>query len=217
MLLALPTQHGAGASLFGDYWDLDNLHETIHSLVENSPLNEGLQKTALGLAYDIRHAYQRDREEREFGNDEYDTVVYRGAKILWPILLFQMSLLRYSASFKPTTKEQQANLYRLESCVENALLEYDDNAGRRCIEWLNSIPFVTQNYLSNYVPEIAYRFIEGSPGKRRFKKLPVLLRQFSVMSDEYKEFEKQITEMAKEKNCHPQELEVVRDWPEIDW
>ena len=217
MLIALPTQHGAGASLFGDYRDLDNLHETIHSLVENSPLNEGLQHTVLGFAYDIRHAYQRDRKEKSFGNDDYDTVVYRGVNVLWPILLFQMSLLRYSAAYMPTTKEQQSNLYRLESCVEKALLKYDGNTGRQCIEWLNSTPFVNQDYLSNFVPEVAYRFIEGTRGKSRFKKLPILLRQLSIMSDEYKEFEKQITEMAKKKNCHPQERDVVRDWPDFDW
>lgn len=218
MLLALPTEYGAGVSLWGDYKDLTSLHETIHSVVENSPINNGLQETVLGLAYDIRHAYQGDREERSFGHDEYDTIKYRGERILWPVVLFQVKLLRYCATFKPTTKDQQANLYRLESCIENALLEYDDNSGRRCVEWLNSPPlFATQNYISNYVVEIAYKYIQLPSGKSRFSELPELLSQFSPISEEYRAFEKYIKEIAKEKRCDPDDLQDLREWPDFEW
>lgn len=32
MLIAKPTKYGAGVTLYGDFWDLRSLHETIHTL-----------------------------------------------------------------------------------------------------------------------------------------------------------------------------------------
>ena len=82
MIFTTPTKYAAGITLWGDFNDLNSLHETIHNLVEGTPFNDEIKDMILGLAYDVRHAYQRDREEKVFGIDEYDKVVYRGEKIL---------------------------------------------------------------------------------------------------------------------------------------
>ena len=78
MLVAEATKYGAGITVYGDYWDLRELHETIHYLSESSPLKNHLSDFVIGLAYDIRHAYQKDRKEKIFGHDEYDKLTYRG-------------------------------------------------------------------------------------------------------------------------------------------
>lgn len=51
MLLARPTQYGAGISLLGDYVDLDSLHEIIHDLAaEDGPRPSSHAEYVLGLA-----------------------------------------------------------------------------------------------------------------------------------------------------------------------
>ncbi len=218
MLIAKPTKLGAGLAIYGDYWDLCSLYETIHQLTAGSPLAGDIGDFMLGLAYDIRHAYQRDREEESFGNDEYDMVTYRGEKILWPIFLFQIALLRWSAAYQPTNKEQQANLYRLEHCAESCLKEYDALIAPKCMEWLESFSGVSNEYLTTYVPEACYRYIfETSGGKARFKKLPAVLHSLDSFSKEYNEFKIWIESVAKEKDCAPRELHNIQEWPDFKW
>ena len=129
MLIAEPTKYGAGVTIYGDYWDLNELHQTIHYLSGSSVLGNHHSDFVLGLAYDIRHAYQRDRKEKTFGYDEYDKVKYRGVDILWPVILVQSGLLRWSAGFVPTGKKHQANLYQLESSIEESLDSFDPVVG----------------------------------------------------------------------------------------
>lgn len=49
MIFTVPTRHLAGVTLWGDYNDLRSLHETIHALTGNSPFDEGIRETLLGL------------------------------------------------------------------------------------------------------------------------------------------------------------------------
>jgi hypothetical protein len=218
MLLAKPTKYGAGIAIYGDYWDLQSLHQTIHELSAGSPLEGDMENFLLGLAYDIRHAYQRDREEESFGYDEYDRVTYRGEKVLWPIFLLQTALLRWSAAYQSTNKEQQANLYRLEYCAESALNQYDPSIAKKCIEWLNTFSGVSNNYLTMYVSEVSYKYIfTNAAGKPRFKRLPVALHSLHSLTKEYKEFQLYIESVAKEKGCKPHELLDLSEWPDFKW
>ena len=217
MLITIPTKHAAGITLWGDYNDLHDLHDTIHALAENSPHNQGIKDTMLGLAYDVRHAYQGDREERQFGFAEHDRVNYRGVKILWPVVLFQMSALRSSAAFQPTTKGQQATLYRLEQSLEESLNQVDAGIASRCIGFLNSPLFLTQDYYCLFVGLMANRYVEGPGGKRRFRKLPAILQSFHPTSEEYKTFAAHLEATAKEKNCSPHALEDAAEGPDFQW
>jgi hypothetical protein len=217
MIFTIPTKYAAGITLWGDYNDLNSLHETIHHLVEGTPFDDEIKDLILGLAYDVRHAYQRDREEKVFGIDEYDKVVYRGEKILWPIILFQVNALRYFAAFQPTTKEHQANLYRLEYSLEKSLKEQDAKIGAQCIEWLNSPSPITNNYYPQYVSEASKKYILGPSGKSRFRRLPEILKSFHTMSLEYKDFASYLEGVAKEKGCSTHILQDFSEWPDFKW
>ena len=130
MLLGSPTKHGAGITLAGDYADLVNLYETIHYFAgENGPISLQHDEFVLGLAYDIRHAYQGDRRTTLLKTSK-TKYTYFAVDILWPIFLVQIAMLRSAASYLPTSKTQQANLYRIESCTENALNDLDTNVSR---------------------------------------------------------------------------------------
>ena len=172
----------------------------------------------LGLAYDIRHAYQRDRKEKTFGYDEYDKVKYRGVDILWPVILVQSGLLRWSAGFVPTGKKHQANLYQLESSIEESLDSFDPVVGRYCMDWLSRFSGLSSNYIISFVSYCTKKFVyEGKAGKARFKKLPSILDSLYPFSKEYREFEAEIKRIADEKKCDPNDLQDWSDWPEFRW
>ena len=82
MLFGEATKKGAGIILWGDYHDLKNLYETVWKLSKSIGPEGSISDFVLGLCYDIRHAYQGDREINEFGIDELDKVKYYGVKIL---------------------------------------------------------------------------------------------------------------------------------------
>jgi len=218
MIITEPTENAAGVIIWGDYWDLHSLHETISELCEEAPFGVDIQETVLGLAYDIRHAYQRGREEKEFGFDVYDKVTYRGCKVLWPIILFQINVLRQFASYQPTTKEQQANLYKLESCIEQSINDTDKNLASECIEWMRIPLPVSDKYYSLALSDAAKKYVLGPVSKLRFKKLISTLRSIHPWSDEYKAFATALEAEASKQGCSPFQLDdLSSEGPEIIW
>jgi hypothetical protein len=214
-----PTPKGAGVILYGDYWDLDALYYTIHELSgDEAPFTGHVQETVLALAYEVRHCYQGDREVHKFEDLKSKKSIYYGVKLTWPLLLWQVSTLRWSAAFMPTTKSIQGILYLLESCIEGALLELDPETGEKCITWMRRIQGVSTGFLPSYVDEVTYRYLFSGPqGKSRFKKLPWHLNSLSEMSNDYREYQEHLKALAKEKNCSPQDLQSSTEWPDIKW
>lgn len=66
------TPHHAGIALWGDFATLDRLHEFIHHVVEECACIEDKEGFVLGLAYDVRKAFQGQRSQgyRVFSEDE---------------------------------------------------------------------------------------------------------------------------------------------------
>ena len=221
MILAKPTKHGAGIEIFGDYHDLSDLHETIHRLAdEQGPLDGGQEEFVLRLAYEVRHAYQGDRETHRFPADisHSETAIYYSFRELWPVFLMQLGLLRWAAGFRPTTRQHQANLFRLEACAEDALNSYDPFVGRRCLEWLERFHGLSGKYHLQYIPNCSLQYVTvGRPGKARFKNLPEILRMMSPFSKECREFEDYLEREAKEKGCQPGDLVDRGEWPDFKW
>jgi len=52
----------AGLLLIGDHTSLTWLHEVVHDVNERSPLVGDKEGAFLGLAYDVRKAFQMQRE-----------------------------------------------------------------------------------------------------------------------------------------------------------
>lgn len=170
------------------------------------------------MAYDIRHAYQKDRKEKKFGHDEYDQVKYRGVDILWPIIFVQTGLLRWSAGFVPTSKKLQANLYKLESCLEESSTSFDPETGQYCMDWLSRFSGLSSDYIVSFVSHSTKQFIcEGKAGKARFKKLPSVLESLFPLSKEYREFKEVVEKIANDKKCDPNDLQDWSEWPEFRW
>lgn len=213
MLFATPTKKGTGLALFGHADDLENLHETIHFLCGESEGAQDQHEHALSIAYEIRKAFERQREVRD---TEYGEQL--GTLFVWPHILFYTSYFRQLAARRPTNKEHQSNLSRLEYCVESALVEYDPKIGAEVVSSYPMIGAVTPGFLDSYVSEITYSFLyEGGTGKMRFRRLPTLIRSMAQWSQAYQAYEKMLEREATKHGCLPSQLRDSREWSEIEW
>lgn len=221
MLIAESTRYYAGIGIFGDFLDLSNLHETIHYLVEGHPIGGGesaLGEFVLGLAYDVRHTYQKDRETRELISYRNDTATYAGFRYLWPYLLPQVGLLRWSASFHPTNRHHQATLFKLEGCIEDVLCSIDPAIGKEVFNWLIHFPGFSSNYYVHFFEHCALSYItDAKAGKERFRLLPKILHTMVPWSKEYRDYASDLEAAAREEKCNPHELADIGEWPDFRW
>ncbi len=219
MILSKPTKFGSGLTIYGDYWDLKNLHTTIHKLCESPPLDGALGDIAIGLAYDIRHAYQRDREIKKFGQNKYDKVSYYGVKIIWPMFLVQLALLRWAASFQTTSKIEQSHLFILEACAEGSLISYEPKTGKECFHWLTSFSGFPTNYFTEFIYDCTRDYVsQKKTGKERFKTLPKFINMLSPNSMDYRKYALNLKDLAKKKGCKPENLTgILEEWSDFKW
>lgn len=218
MLLGKSTKHGAGFTLAGDRNDLVDLHETIHYFAsESGPIPAHHDEFVLGLAYDVRHAYQGDRHTESIGDNNANST-YFAVDILWPIFLVQIGLLRAAASYLPTQKSHQANLYRLEACAESALSTLDANVSRQCSRWLSEFSALPENYLISFVSYQSYLYVSASTTcKSRIRKLSNILHDISPYSQAYQVYEREAKATAEKEKCRPQDLHYFSEWPDFKW
>lgn len=217
MLTSAPTAHGAGITLYGDFYDLSSAHETIHKIADQSFLEERLREYMLGLAYDLRKAFEGQREKRKFGVGKLDKVSYGGVAVLWPYFLTQIGMIRHFAAYTVTDHKDQSCLFLLEDCAVTSLLAMDAKVGKTCAEWLLRFPMFPNDYLLSFVTESARKFVFDSPTKKRFASLPETLRQIDWRSPEYARYEQSVTKMAKTQKCSPHALVDTREWPGFQW
>ncbi|HBU3487572.1 TPA: hypothetical protein MCW23_006037, partial [Klebsiella pneumoniae] len=88
------TPNNAGFILWGDSEALNELHELIHYIVDESPLIKVKDGFMLSLAYDIRKAREGNRRVEQHQYDQHDTYKLYGVELLWPLVLVQSSILR---------------------------------------------------------------------------------------------------------------------------
>jgi len=113
----------AGILLVGDHTSLTWLHEVVHDVNDRSPIVIDKEGSFLGLAYDVRKAFERQREVIQPPKHFEEIGVRYGVQILWPVLLLQQRLLRQSLAFLSHTVKTQSITYALEAIIEDALRE----------------------------------------------------------------------------------------------
>jgi|JI6StandDraft_1071083.scaffolds.fasta_scaffold57091_1 hypothetical protein len=96
MLGYAKVRNHAGMMLVGDYETLRALHDVIQKVVKESALFRKEEHGAhlLGLAYEVRKAFELQREILE-SPPHYEEIGRRyGVKLLWPVLLVQAQSAR---------------------------------------------------------------------------------------------------------------------------
>jgi hypothetical protein len=216
MLTSAPTKLGAGITLYGDFFDLDSLYKTIHKIAEEGFMEESTRNFLLALAYDIRKAKESKRERKVLGFAE-DKVKYRGVRILWPIFLSQLAMLRHYAGYRTTDHRDQACLYLLEDCAITSLLAFDAHIGHETAKLLLNLPPFPHDYLFEFCSVCAREYVSASVRENRFRTLPKTLRSMFWLSPGYQAFAKKMALLAEEKGCSPQSLEDATEWPRFQW
>ena len=79
MLSVKTTENLAGVTVSGTYWDLNALYDALTNVIgeeESYPEFEACRIRVLGLCYDIRHAYQGDRNRGkiEYGDEVFSSL-----------------------------------------------------------------------------------------------------------------------------------------------
>jgi hypothetical protein len=131
----------AGILLCGDYTSLRALHDIIHEVNEASTLIEDKESWFIALAYDVRKAYEKQRETLPAPKLIPERGTLYGVKLLWPVILLQCGTLRSSLQTFDSTKRQQAMTYALEHAVYSALSDDFGDDAPAIIETWQSIPF----------------------------------------------------------------------------
>lgn len=217
MLLSRPTKSGAGITLGGDYLDLTSLHETVHTLAaDTGPLSAHHYEYALGLAYNLRKAYEGKMDR--WPSDATAYKVYSAVNILWPEFLVQLGMLRSACAYMPTDRRIQSHLYALEACAAEALGEYDPAVGAMCMRWLANFNLLHDTFLLEFVTYQTKEFLYGvGQGEARFRHLPRLLDDISPFSAAYQDFERSISKNAYTHGANPQDMTDLSEWPDIEW
>jgi hypothetical protein len=169
----------AGILLTGDYNTLKVLHEVVHEVNDQSPLIRDKEGSLLGLAYDVRKAFEQQRKVIK-PPEHYPEIGPRfGVEIIWPVLFVQSRILRISMAFMDSTKWQQALVYNLEAVIESALKDdFKDQAEILQERWMRIDP--AHPWAEEKLDSRGAIFCSWSKTERR-KRLAGLLASFDPM------------------------------------
>lgn len=168
----------AGMVLIGDYTSLRSLHEVLHDINERSPLISDKEGMFLGLAYDVRKAFERQREIIEPPTNFEEVGVRYGVNILWPVLLLQQRLMRASLAYLDSSALAQAMTYALEAVIEDALREDFPVNSQQIIDLWKQLPTDPRGIAK--LDGRGALFCSWSKGERA-RKFISLLSSFSTM------------------------------------
>jgi hypothetical protein len=202
-----------GLLLIGDYASLRELHEVVHDINDRSPLIREEDGEFLGLAYDVRKAYEQQREILQPPEGYEEIGVRYGVQILWPVLLVQQRMLRVSLGYLDHSRRHQAITYALEAVIEAGLREDFGAQGQTMVDqWLRLDP----------TPDIFDRlnsrgamFCSWSKAERE-RRFASLLLSFDPM---YEHYSSRPNGQRATESVSPRELEQWKgvDWPDPCW
>ena len=204
----------AGIMLAGDHTSLTWLHEVIHDVNERSPLVKDKEGAFLGLAYDVRKAFERQREVLRPPRHFEEIGIRYGVKILWPVLLLQQRLLRQSLAFLNHTAKTQSIAYALEAVIEEGLREdFGVEADRIIDAWQRLDPADPEIFAM--MVSRGGLFCSWTKAQRKAGFLPILM-SFDRMYDLYHSAQ---TGGRKKGIIDPKDFEIWEnaDWPDPRW
>jgi len=213
MIIAKATENHKGIYILGDYLDLENLHNAIHSISKEGIIGEDI---ILSFAYDIRKAYYGNRsfEKISYGDA---TLKYMKVEIAWPIAIVTANLIREYAGFINTSKEVQANIYRLESALENVLESNAMHNASAIIKWINVYKIPLVDYLDQIVFYLTYKILKTDSNKNIYSMLKNELELLNPISPKHQDFKATIEAEAKNLNCSTKDINIDFDKLGLRW
>ena len=242
MLKVELTKNYAGVTIYGDYNDLDFLYDSISYLIHGDPSSDGeyiMQNHLYGFLYDVRHAYQGDREAILVDNylqdykrkwleirkkDATEHNVYFCFNYLLPDIFLDMVLIKHFIRKVDKKVNDVYNPYinmvnyfysLVLHSIENILTEIKFNKIKKGL--LESV--VTD---SIFIPQwfeiisIDYSKMTKKQREKEFMHIMDAIYSYGDYED-YLKMKIDIEKLCKEKNCSLDDLHY-EDYPEeIEW
>jgi hypothetical protein len=207
------TKRHAGLALWGDYAALHRAYEFVHRAVAESPVIEDEEGFVLGLAYDLRKAFEGQRSKARRSHADGDSCRIYGVEILWPVILVQAALLRQAMAFMPTTRLEQSVIYELEYVVESALRSATPGRADEILRWTQRIGGAPYAHLDAVLDSRCRYFIER-PAAKRLECLLPLMETLDPMYGIWAEH----GSVKRPGAIAPDAFEDGnREWPEFEW
>jgi hypothetical protein len=202
-----------GIRLIGDENTLKQLHEVISEVNEKSVTIRNKEGFFLGLAYDLRKAYEGQRKiypAQQEGRSEKGArtrVATRyGVGILWPTILVQSRQLRDGLGFMDSNKLHQAVTFELEWVLESAIrAQFRQSASE--VETLWYRMSTDHAYVEENAETRAAQFASWTAAERS-KGIRIILQSLDPM---YPFFYKMAAEHGDHTLISPEEYDLWRD------
>ena len=204
----------AGLLLIGDYTSLRWLHEVIHEINDRSPLIRVDDGPFLGLAYEVRKAYEQQREIIPAPEHFEEVGTRYGTKLLWPVLLLQQRMMRVSLAYLDHSAKHQAITYALEAVIEEALIEDFGPHNRVVIDHWQQIDPASPDVLDK-LDSRGGIFCSWTKSERKYR-IAALLASFDRRFED-----NHLAEVARGESpvLSPEELRMWEqaEWPDPNW
>ena len=207
------TPKHAGLKLWGDRAALERLHGFVHRVVEESEVIVDKEGFVLGLAYDVRKAFegQRSVSTRSQYNDELCRIY--GVEVLWPVILIQTALLRHAMGFMPANRLDQSIMYELEYVVESSARAAVPVTADEVLHSSRRASVAPYEHLDSVLNSRCVYFVETAPAKRR----KVLHRVMETFDPMYAFLAEQGATMRRG-IIRPEAFDACEaDWPDFEW
>ncbi|WP_339145222.1 DUF6904 family protein [Pseudoalteromonas galatheae] len=179
MLFIEKSKNNGGFVLWGDYWTLRELHTLCMDAAEKSPTlnHEGL---TVSLAYDLRKAYEKQREMDTASHFDEEIKIY-GVEQIWPTFIVQLALLRTALAFYDSTKLEQSLMYRLEHLFAEAVPEIFPKQSRNVLMAFTRLAGIQEQQVEGLLGSRVSYFLSLTKAKRASELANVMRSLDSVM------------------------------------
>lgn len=160
------TPNNAGFILWGDSEALNELHELIHYIVDESPLIKVKDGFMLSLAYDIRKAREGNRRVEQHQYDQHDTYKLYGVELygLWSRTVLNTQKLNGLYSDR---QNQLSVMYAFEYLIESALTESERTTSNDIMLTVKYASDSDFNFIEDNIDSRCCYFISLSPEQRK--------------------------------------------------
>lgn len=219
MLVAFPTSHGTGLTLFGDPGDLSSLHFTLLKMSgSNGRKDWEVQSVMLSdFAYSIKSAAQGECLKRTIQVADMPVKAY-GLNLLWTDVLFIIALSGEGRFWNLVDAIDHVNLLLIRTQLLNAMNAYDVIGAKQLQHFIGQSMDMRSPTIKGITSHINYLYLTLPSGKRRFRSIvDLLIRYLSPWTDDYKQLDAHIAVKALEANCDPAEVEFQIDLGKVKW
>lgn len=242
MLKVELTENYAGVKIIGDYNDLDYLYDSISYFLKEDAKNiqeYTMQNHLYGFLYDVRHAYQGDREyefvsnslqdfKREwFGikkKDVTDNNFYYSFNILLPDLILDMILIKY---FINDIDEKDNNIYNPSINMVNFFYSLVLQSLNKLLskikfnkvkEGIMNATIDDRLFIPQWFEIIAIDYANMTKKKREKEFMHIMDRIYNYINyKDYFSLKRELEKMCKEKNCNLDNINYEGFPNDIEW